>query len=101
MPTMKQRAKRAPQNRRKPVIELNFNDVLSRLDDEQRKPLAVMFYNRESKSLEFHRANGVELQEFVSIVRQYLDPYYGMSEEEAAALRLERAKAVLREQEAR
>lgn len=80
------------------VVNLNFNDVLSRLDDGQRRPLAVVFYNRKSKSLEFHRANGVELQEFVGIVRQYLDPYFAMSEEEAAALRLERAKAVLREQ---
>lgn len=83
-----------------PVV-LNFDEILSKLDDEKRRPLAVMFYNRESNSLQFHRAKGVELHEFISIVRQYLYPYYAMSEEEAAALRLERAKAVLREQEAR
>lgn len=83
------------------VLNLNFDEILSKLDDGKRRPLAVMFYNRESNSLAFRRAKGVELHEFIGIVRQYLDPYYAMSKEEAAALRLERAKAVLREQEAR
>ena len=45
------------------VVNLNFNDVLSRLDDGQHRPLAVVFYNRKSKSLEFRRAKGVELQD--------------------------------------
>jgi hypothetical protein len=45
--------------------------------DDKRRPLAIMFYNTEKKALEFDRAEGVDLQEFIDIVRLYLKPDYG------------------------
>jgi hypothetical protein len=44
---------------------------------EKRRLLAIMFYNTERQALEFDRAEGVELQEFIDIVRLYLKPDYG------------------------
>jgi hypothetical protein len=42
-----------------------------------RRPLATMFYNYKTKALEFDRVQGVDLQEFIDIVRLYLKPDYG------------------------
>ena len=59
-------------------------------------PLGLMFYNPENECISFSRTPGVDLDEFISVIR-LLNPYYGMTKEAADALRLQRAKDALRE----
>jgi len=51
--------------------------ALAMSPDEKRRPLAIMFYNAESKAVEFDRVDGVDLLEFIDIVRLYLKPDCG------------------------
>jgi len=53
--------------------------ILSVSANEKRVPLAIMFYEPEKKALQFDRAAGIGLKEFVGIMRQFF-PNYGLPE---------------------